>query len=100
MRRHNFSLASVTSGCGGWCGAKGKGARVVAFARRCYPLLSPAPRRDMLPCHAQAPPYLNVAGVLAGGGRHGVQVGRRKRRGALQRPAAPPRAENERGGGR
>src|ERR1700704_614959 len=99
MRRHKFSLASLTSSCGGGGGAEGEGGRGGAFAGRCYPLLSPAPRRDMLSCHAQAPLYLNVARVLAGGGRHGVQVGRRKRRGSLQRPAAPERAENERAGG-
>src|ERR1700726_4014556 len=98
MRRHDFSLARVTSGpgCGGRAGAQGKGARVAALTGRCYPLLSPALRRDMLPRHAQSTLYLNVAGVLAGGGGHGVQVGRRTRRGSLPRPAAPERAENER----
>src|ERR1700730_5360004 len=101
MRQQNSSLASVTSGpgYGGGAGAKGKGARVAAFTGRCYPLLSPALRRDMLPRHAQAPLYLNVARVLAGGWGHGLQVGRRTRRGSLQRPAAPERAETERAGG-
>src|SRR4029077_15452688 len=70
-----------------------------SLMRRHDPLLSPALRRDMLPRDAQAPLYLNVAGVLAGGCGHGLQVGRRTRRGSLQRPAAPERAENERAGG-
>ena len=102
MRRHDFSLARVTAGpgCGGGAGAKGKGARVAAFTGRCYPLLYPALRRDMLACHdAPSPLYLNVAGVLAGGCGHGLQVGRRTRRGSLQRPAAPERAASERAGG-
>src|ERR1700681_3320774 len=101
MRQQNSSLASVTSGpgWGGRAGAKGKGARVAAFTGRCYPLLSPALRRDMLPRSAQAPVYLYVARVLAGGCGHGLQVGRRTRLGSLQRPAAPERAENERAGG-
>ena len=79
MRRQHSSLASITTGCDGRAGAKGKGARVAAFTGRRYPLLSPAPPQAMLVRHAQAPLYLNVARVRAGTRRHGVKVGRRER---------------------
>src|SRR6185369_17611955 len=79
-------------------GVRGKGARVAAFTKRRYPLLSAGRPGVMLAHDAHTTVYLNVARLLAGARRHGVQVGGRERRGPLLRPAARQRREGARGG--